>query len=97
MVHNLALPSHAVGMALDLHQDVHVIPEDHYPVRPQDSVHLQQDVFHLAPETQSRASQEGEEEGRVCRTAFIFPRSSPRPVQREDRVCVEEVVGSRIR
>jgi hypothetical protein len=49
VVDDLALPPHPVRQALDLHQHVHVFPDDHRAPGPQDPVHLQEDAVHLTP------------------------------------------------
>lgn len=51
MVHDLALPPHASSDSLYLHQHLYVVPDDHSPLRPQNSVHLQQDVRYVTPAT----------------------------------------------
>lgn len=49
MIHNFGIPSHAPDDLPNLVQDVNFIPEDDGTFRPQDSVHLQKDVFQIAP------------------------------------------------
>ena len=41
MIHDLALPSHAFGDSLYLHQHLHGVPEDHRSFRPENPIHLQ--------------------------------------------------------
>lgn len=49
MIHQLGIPSHASSNFFNLVHHINFIPQDDSPFRPQNAIHLQKDVFQLAP------------------------------------------------
>ena len=49
VIHQLGIPSHASSNFLNLVHHINFIPQDDSPFRPQYAIHLQKDVFQLAP------------------------------------------------